>query len=228
MTTSSRRPTVLLSYFALRNVVPSPLPPTTARRLAAGREAGRSFRDSMRSPVFPAETSQFEELSRDIASSRPLREFARGVLDGMLYGRSSDPDVRGFVWLAEGAFALPGRRIDAELNVFWHVVGAAASHLVGEEFLAFIGERPRPRRGKTRVGVRSPPEDRFVAPWPPATSPASRRASGSPRAWAAMSTVGRGRSSTAGAGSTLQQGVGQTFAISACSTSASETRLHRS
>lgn len=124
---------------ALRNVVPSPLPPTAARRVAAGREAGRSFRDGMRSPLFPVETWQFEELSRDVANSRPLREFARGVLDGMLHGRARDPDISGFVWLAEGAFALPSRPVDSELDVFWHVVGTAASHLVGEEFPPFVG-----------------------------------------------------------------------------------------
>jgi hypothetical protein len=60
---------------ALRNVAPSPLPPTAARRVAAGREAGRSFRDGMRSPLFPVETWQFEELSRGVAGSRPLREI---------------------------------------------------------------------------------------------------------------------------------------------------------
>jgi hypothetical protein len=125
---------------ALRTVVPSPLPPTAARRVAAGREAGRSFRDGMRSALFPVETWQFEELSRGVASSRPLREFARGLLDGMLHGRANDPDISGFVWLAEGAFALPRRPVDAELDAFWHVVGAAAAHLVGEEFPAFVGD----------------------------------------------------------------------------------------
>jgi hypothetical protein len=189
MSTSPRRPTVLLSYFALRdlgalldavrrsgltdraavyvgsygvnpraasavqeegclyapmlalrNVVPSPLPSTAARRVAAGREAGRSFRDGLRSAQFPVETWQFDELSRRVASSRPLREFARGVLDGMLHGRAQDRDIPGFVWLAHGAFALPLRPIDAELNAFWHVVGAAASHIVGEEFPPFVGD----------------------------------------------------------------------------------------
>lgn len=125
---------------ALRNVVPTPLPPTAARRVATGREAGRSFRDAVRSALFPVETWQFDELSGGVADSRPLREFARGVLDGLLHGRAHDRDISGFVWLAEAAFDLPRRRVDAELNVFWHVVGAAASHVVGEEFPAFIGD----------------------------------------------------------------------------------------
>jgi hypothetical protein len=124
---------------ALRNILPSPLPPTAARRVAAGREAGRSFRDRMGSAP-GAETWQFDELSRRVASSRPVREFARGVLDGMLHGRAEDRDVSGFVWLARSAFALPLRPIDAELNTFWHVVSAAAAHIVGEEFPPFVGD----------------------------------------------------------------------------------------
>ena len=124
----------------LRNVVPSPLPPTAARRVAAGHAAGRTFRDGMRSALFPVETWQFDELSGDVAKSRQLREFARGVLDGLLHGRKHDRDMSGFVWLAEGAFDLPRRPVDAELNVFWHVLGAAASHVVGEEFPPFVGD----------------------------------------------------------------------------------------
>ena len=125
---------------ALRNVVPSPLPRTSAQRVAAGREAGRSFRDGIRSALFPVEAWQFEELSRGVATLRPLREFARGVLDGMLRGLSNDRDISGFVWLAAGAFGLAGHPVDAELDAFWHVVGAAASHIVGEEFPAFVGD----------------------------------------------------------------------------------------
>jgi hypothetical protein len=124
---------------ALRNVLPSPLPRTATRRVAAGREAGRSFRDRMRSAP-GAETWQFDELSRRVASSRPEREFARGVLDGMLQGRAQDRHLPGFVWLARSAFALPLQPIDAELDAFWHVVGAAAVRIVGEEFPPFVGD----------------------------------------------------------------------------------------
>jgi hypothetical protein len=112
---------------------------TSAQRVAAGRAAGRRFRDQMRSPLFPVETWQFDELSREVARSRPLREFARGVLDGLLHGGAKDPDVRGLVWLAEAAFGLPSQPIDTELQRFWEVVGAAALRLVGEEFPPFVG-----------------------------------------------------------------------------------------
>jgi hypothetical protein len=113
---------------------------TSAQRVAAGRTAGRAFRDQMRSPLFPVETWQFDELSRDVARSRPLREFARGVLDGLFRGRAQDRDLRGFVWLAAGAFGLPLQPIDAELQRFWEEVGAASLRLVGEEFPAFVGD----------------------------------------------------------------------------------------
>ena len=125
---------------ALRNVLPSPLPPTAARRVAAGREVGRSFRDHMRSGPASAETWQFDELSRPVASSRQVREFARGVLDGLLHGRAQDQDIPGFVWFAHSAFGLARRPVDAELSAFWHAVGAAAMHIVGEEFPAFVGD----------------------------------------------------------------------------------------
>ena len=124
---------------ALRNVAPSRLPAKAAQRVAAGREAGRSFRDGMRARLFSVETWQFDELSGDVARSRPLREFARGVLDGLLHGRAQDRDLPGFVWLSEAAFDLPRRPVDAELDTFWHVLGAAASHVVGEEFPPFVG-----------------------------------------------------------------------------------------
>jgi hypothetical protein len=125
---------------ALRNVVPSPLPPSAARRVAMGREAGRAFRDAVRELPGGAEAWQFDELSRQVATSRPVREFARGVLDGMLHGRSRDRDVRGFVWLARAAFALALEPIDRELTAFWTVLDAAASHIAGEEFPPFVGD----------------------------------------------------------------------------------------
>lgn len=124
---------------ALRNILPAQLPPTPARRVAAGREAGRSFRD--RIGLSPgAEAWQFDELSRRVSNSQPIREFARGVLDGLLHGRGHDPDLQGFVWLAQGAFALPLLPVDTELDIFWHVVNAAAAHIVGEEFPPFTGD----------------------------------------------------------------------------------------
>ena len=124
----------------LRNVLPSSLPPRPARRVAAGREVGRLFRDRMRPDPAAVEPWQFDELSRLVASSRQVREFARGVLDGLLHGRAQDQDLPGFVWLAHSAFGLARRPVDAELSAFWHTVGAAATHVVGEEFPPFVGD----------------------------------------------------------------------------------------
>jgi hypothetical protein len=120
----------------LRNVLPSPLPSTAARRVAAGREVGRTFRDQMDANV---ETWQFDEISRQVARSREVREFTRGVLDGLYHGRRSD-ELRGFVWLAHSAFGLALRPVDAEFNAFWHTVSTAAAHVVGEEFPPFVGD----------------------------------------------------------------------------------------
>jgi hypothetical protein len=125
---------------ALANVVPSSLPTTAAARVAAGREAGRAFRDRMRGTRFRVESWQFDEISRQVADSRQLRDFTRGVLAGMLHGRRQDADMTGFVWLARRAFGLPRRPVDAELSAFWYTVSAAASHIVGEEFPPFVGD----------------------------------------------------------------------------------------
>ena len=113
---------------------------TSAQRVAAGRAAGRAFRDQMRSPLLGVEAWQFDELSRHVAASRPLREFARGMLDGLLHGRARDPAVRGFVWLSGEASGLMHLPIDAELQRFWEVAGAASLRLVGEEYPAFVGD----------------------------------------------------------------------------------------
>jgi len=128
---------------ALRNVTPGArrlAAMTSAKRVAAGRAVGLDFRDQMRSPLFRTEAWQFDEISRDVARSRPLREFVRGLLDGLLRGRKGDPLIRGFVWISEEAVGLPRLPIDTELQRFWEVLDAATLQLVGEEFPAFAGE----------------------------------------------------------------------------------------
>jgi hypothetical protein len=78
---------------------------------------------------------QFDEISRQVAQSREVREFARGVLEGLSQG-----GLRGFVWLAHSAFGLARQPVDAELSAFWLTVGAAAAQVVGEEFPPFVGD----------------------------------------------------------------------------------------
>ena len=104
--------TLYAPMLGLRTVLPKPLPSTAARRIAAGRAVGRSFRDKMGDS---AETWQFDEISRLVTRSRETREFARGVLDGL-----HDDSLRGFVWLAHSAFGLASQPVDAELSAFWH------------------------------------------------------------------------------------------------------------
>jgi len=145
---------VYAPMLALRNVLPSPLPRTAAKRVAAGREAGRAFRDAVRKLPGGAEVWQFDEISRQVATSSAVREFARGVLDGMLHGRPRDRDVRGFVWLARSAFTLPLEPIDGELTAFWTVLDAAASHIAGEEFPPFVGD-PAAAAGREDAGRRA-------------------------------------------------------------------------
>src|SRR6478672_2891577 len=146
----------------LRTVLPKPLPSTAARRIAAGRAVGRSFRDKMGDS---AETWQFDEISRLVTRSRATREFARGVLDGL-----HDNSLRGFVWLAPSAFGLASQPVDAELSAFWHTLSTAASHVVGEEFPPFAGNPVD--------DAHSPPEDRCAACLRGATRRESRRAIG--------------------------------------------------
>jgi hypothetical protein len=100
---------------------------TTAERVAAGADTGRRFRDRS-----PTEAWQLDELSAATARSRPLREFARGLLAGLAHD-----GVRGWVWLSRGAFGLAAQPIDAEHQAFWEAVDPATLFLVGEEYPPF-------------------------------------------------------------------------------------------
>jgi hypothetical protein len=131
----------------LRTVLPKPLPSTTARRVAAGRAVGRSFRDKMGDS---AETWQFDEISRLVTRSRATREFARGVLDGL-----HDDSLRGFVWLAHSAFGLASQPVDAKLSSFGTLATAASRRRGGVP--AFAGD-PVAAARKWTPDERTPPE----------------------------------------------------------------------
>jgi hypothetical protein len=62
---------------ALRNVVPSPLPPRAARCVAAGREAGRSFRDAT-----SRETANVPVRHKSAQASPLPRAGADGKMNG--------------------------------------------------------------------------------------------------------------------------------------------------
>ena len=170
---------------ALRNVAPGArrlAAMTSTQRVAAGRAAGRAFRDEMRSPLFGADAWQLDELSRDIARSRPLREFVRGMLDGLLHGRAADPALRGFVWLSGEASGLPRLPIGSELQRFWEVVDAASLRLVGEEFPAFVGSPAAAARaedaGRRALAAGGPVRRRLASAYAAGITPGYRLAPG--------------------------------------------------
>jgi len=75
------------------------------RRVAWGRELGRRYRDSIRAARregVRVDAWQFDELLGQAARSggRGYREFLRGVLAGLTFGRPqlNDREERGFVW----------------------------------------------------------------------------------------------------------------------------------
>ena len=116
-----------------------------AVRLAYGRELGRRFRDRVRSRTragWAIAAWQFDEITTEAAGrrGRPQREFIRGVLQGLGYGRPAlrDRKMRGFVYLAPGARRLTRMR-GGEARRFWRTVDRVALRLVGEEYPSFTG-----------------------------------------------------------------------------------------
>ena len=120
------------------------LPPR--ERLAWGRELGRRFRDEIRS----AETErvrvdawQLDELVSELSGGqgRQWREFTRGVLHGLNFGRIEfgDGPRIGFVWASLQALRIASLQVDAELRAFWRALDSAAFGLVGEEYPPFTG-----------------------------------------------------------------------------------------
>jgi hypothetical protein len=120
---------------------------STSFRLGWGRELGRRFRDRMRiqrRQGLRLATWQFDEiLSTSVGGQgRQVREWTRGVLDGLHRGRSQvgDRPQRGFVYIAREAFPLAGRAPTPELTAFWDTVDKASLRLIGEEYVPFTGD----------------------------------------------------------------------------------------
>lgn len=159
-----------------------------AARLAWGRELGRRFRDRMRSRIrhgWRIAAWQFDEITTEAAGrrGRPIREFIRGVLQGLTYGRPAlrDRKMRGFVYLAPGAGRLARLR-GGEVRRFWRTVDRSALRLVGEEYPAFTGSARRAAARHSRAQRRL------------------RRAGGSRRALARRYIVGMSPGHRRGAG----------------------------
>src|SRR4029079_14379988 len=93
---------------------------------------------------------QLDDLETQLAvrQGRQHREFVRGVLQGMTFGRRvlGDPESKGFVWATRRALNLARLPVTAELRAFWQQLDRAAFRVVGEEFPNFVGDPARAAR----------------------------------------------------------------------------------
>jgi hypothetical protein len=120
---------------------------STSARVSWGVELGARYRDAIRIAAdagAQVDSWQFDELVPSTASATggPLREFTRGVLRGLLFGRPvlGDTALGGFVWVAHSALPIARLRITAELTTFWRTLSRAALGYVGEEYAPFDGD----------------------------------------------------------------------------------------
>jgi hypothetical protein len=117
------------------------------RRVAWGRELGRRYRDSIRAARregVRVDTWQFDELLGQAARSggRGYREFLRGVLAGLTFGRPqlNEPEERGFVWSPLRVLELASLPTDSELATFWLQLDRSCFRIAGEEYPRFEGD----------------------------------------------------------------------------------------
>lgn len=115
-------------------------------RVSWGRELGRRFRDEVRiaeDEGVRVDAWQLDELVAELSGTqgRQWREFTRGTLHGLNFGRLEfgDGPRIGFVWASLHALHIATLRIDAELRAFWRALDSAAFRLVGEEYTPFTG-----------------------------------------------------------------------------------------
>jgi hypothetical protein len=119
---------------------------STAARVSWGVELGSRYRDRMRAAVdagVRVDSWQLDEIVPACSSpaGRPIREFTRGVLRGLVFGRSilRDFSLQGFVWVAHSALSVAALPITPELTTFWRTLNRAALRYVGEEYAPFSG-----------------------------------------------------------------------------------------
>jgi hypothetical protein len=126
---------------------------STAQRTNWGIEVGRRYRDSIRharNAGVIVDKWQLDELGTQLAGSqgRQHREFVRGVLQGLTFGRGEldDNEGNGFVWATRRALRLASLPVDQELTAFWIQLGRASFRIVGEEYPDFVGDPARAAR----------------------------------------------------------------------------------
>jgi hypothetical protein len=115
-------------------------------RVAWGRELGRRFRDEVRiaeAEDVRVDAWQFDELVSELSGpqGRAWRQFTRGVLHGLNFGRTEfgDGPRIGFVWASRQGLSIARLTVDAELRAFWRALASATYGLVGEEYPPFSG-----------------------------------------------------------------------------------------
>ena len=120
---------------------------STAQRTGWGIELGRRYRDTIRharADGITVDSWQLDELGTQLAGSqgRQHREFVRGVLQGMTFGRAvlGDSEGKGWVWATRRALNLARLPVTAELRSFWQQLDRASFRIVGEEFPNFTGD----------------------------------------------------------------------------------------
>lgn len=121
------------------------LPP--AERTAWGVELGRRYQDTLRharAAGTEVDSWQLDELGTQLAGpqGQQHREFVRGVLQGITFGRRvlGDTESKGFVWSTREALNLARLPVDQELTAFWQQLERASFRIVGEEFPDFVGD----------------------------------------------------------------------------------------
>jgi hypothetical protein len=126
---------------------------STAQRTGWGIELGRRYRDTIRharADGIAVDSWQLDELGTQLAGSqgRQHREFVRGVLQGLTFGRPvlGDSEGKGFVWATRRALNLARLPVTAELRAFWQQLERASFRIVGEEFPNFTGDPARAAR----------------------------------------------------------------------------------
>jgi hypothetical protein len=86
---------------------------------------------------------QFDELVSELVGpqGRQWREFTRGTLHGLNFGRKEfgDGPRIGFVWASRHGLGIARLSVSSELGAFWRALASAAHGLVGEEYVAFSG-----------------------------------------------------------------------------------------
>lgn len=126
---------------------------STAQRVGWGIELGRRYRDLIRhsrQAGIAVDSWQLDELSDRLVGrqGRLYREFIRGILQGITFGRRElgDRERKGWVWATRRALRLASSATNRELTAFWHQLNRASFRLVGEEFPDFVGDPARTAR----------------------------------------------------------------------------------